>query len=148
MTTPIGTDPGRPARPAGRYGTSAPWARPLVIAAVALLAVAFGGWLVWAGLYHANPEVSAQVTGFSVAGENEVRVTVQIERAGGEAVSCLVKAQADDHSIVGEREVVVPAGEDMTLQRTFVVRTERRATTGVLGGCRIVPRPSDDPSRA
>jgi hypothetical protein len=142
MASPTGIDPSRQVRPAGRYRTSAPWVRPLVVAAVALLAVAFGAWLVWAGLHHANPEVSARVTGFRVADDNTVRVTVQIERAAGQAVTCLVRAQAADHAIVGEREVVVPAGGDTSLQRTVVVRTERPATTGVLGGCRTTRDPS------
>jgi hypothetical protein len=142
MTTPTGIDPSGQVRPAGRYRTSAPWVRPLVVAAVALLAVAFGAWLVWAGLYHSTPEVSARVTGFRVADDNQVRVTVQIERAAGQAVTCLVRAQAADHAIVGEREVVLPAGEETSLQRTVVVRTERPATTGVLAGCQTTRDPS------
>ncbi|HET7327901.1 MAG TPA: DUF4307 domain-containing protein [Nocardioidaceae bacterium] len=124
--------------PADRYGSRRRWTRPATVAGVAVLAVVAAGWVVWAALYHADPEVASRVQAFEVTSSREVKVTIAIERDPGTTVFCLIKAQAGDHSVVGEREVVVPGGSKTSLTRTYVVTTEREATAGVLDGCRAV----------
>lgn len=136
MTPPSSTASRHQGGPAERYGTRRTWTRPAVMLLAAVLAVAGGGWLAWAGLHHATPAVEARVEGFEVTSPGEVRVTLFIERDADTAVGCLIMAQARDHAVVGEREVVVPAGTQTAFTRTFVVRTEREATTGVLDHCR------------
>lgn len=136
MTPPRSPRSRHPGGPATRYGTGRTWSRPVAVAG--LLAVAAGGWLTWAALHHADPTVASRLEGFAVTSSSEVRVTITVERDPDTAVACLLKAQAGDHAVVGEREVVVPAGPDTSFTRTYVVTTEREATAGVLDGCRPV----------
>lgn len=131
--------------PADRYGSTRRWSRPVAIAGGAAITVAAGAWVLWAALYHADPDVTSRLQGFEVTSSSEVRVTIDIERAPDTAVSCVIQAQAGDHSVVGEREVVVPAGSDTSLTRTYVVTTERQATNGVLDSCRPVDAAAAQP---
>jgi hypothetical protein len=133
--------PGPPAgaRPVDRYGAPRPWARPLTIGLASLLAVTGLAWLLWAGLYHATPPVSWQLRGFQVRNEAAVTATIDIRREPGVAVVCLLKAQAADHFVVGERQVRVPPGPRQALTRTYRIETERPATNAVLDGCRAAP---------
>jgi Domain of unknown function (DUF4307) len=108
------------------------------VAGVGLLIVAGVGWLLWAAFYHANPAVSSQLRGFQVVGDSEVRVSIAIDRDPDQTVRCLLQAQASDHAVVGEREVTIPSGGDARLERTYLITTERRATNGVLDGCRTI----------
>jgi len=41
-----------------------------------------------------------------------------------------------DHSVVGERTIVVPRGTTEDTRVKTVITTERRAVNGVLRGCR------------
>ena len=139
--TPAGGQPGAEPlrRPVDRYGAPRPWARPLTIALAAVLAVAGMTWLLWAGLYHESPPVSAQLRGFHVQGDDTVSATIDMHRNPGVAVVCVLEAQAADHFVVGERQVRVPAGPQQALTRTYRIETERPATNAVLDGCRPAP---------
>lgn len=129
----------RDGRPVQRYGAPRPWGRPLAIALTAVLAVVGLGWLVWAGLYHAQPAVSERLRTFTVLGPGLVSATIDVERAPGTAVVCLLEAQASDHFVVGERQVRIPAGPEQAVSRTYRIETERPATNAVLDGCSTQP---------
>lgn len=122
-------------RPVERYGAPRPWARPLAIGFTVLLALAGISWLLWAGLYHSQPAVSAQLRAFSVLDERTVSATIDVEREAGVAATCLLEAQAADHFVVGERQVDIPAGPQEALTLTYRIQTERPATNAVLDGC-------------
>jgi Domain of unknown function (DUF4307) len=127
---------GRPdGRPVQRYGAPRPWSRPLAITLTAALALAGLGWLVWAGLYHAQPAVSERLRAFRVLGPGMVSATIDVEREPGTAVVCLLEAQASDHFVVGERQVRIAAGPQQAVSRTYRIETERPATNAVLDGC-------------
>jgi len=64
-------------------------------------------------------------------------VTLDVHRAEPLAVECTVFAQALDHSVVGERTIVVPRGTTEDTRVKTVVTTERRAVNGVLRGCHL-----------
>lgn len=118
-----------------RYGAPRPWARPLAIGVTVLLALAGAGWLLWAGLYHSQPDVSARLRAFSVLDDRTVSATIDVEREPGLATTCLLEAQAADHFVVGERQVNIPAGPQEALTLTYRIQTERPATNAVLDGC-------------
>jgi hypothetical protein len=123
-------------RPAARYGAPRPWARPLAVGVAVLLAVVGGGWVLWAGLHHAQqPPVAGQLVTYSVYGDAGVSATIGVHRKPGVGAVCLLLAQADDHLVVGERQVRIPPGPQETLTRTYRIRTERPATNAVLDRC-------------
>jgi 4-amino-4-deoxy-L-arabinose transferase-like glycosyltransferase len=122
---------------AERYGAPSRARRPLVLAAVALLALLALAWLGWVILVQSRPQVTSQLLGYSVHGQHAARATFTVERRDASVrASCLLRAFAADHSVVGERTVAVTGrtGEGgARLVRT--VRTERQATTVDLAGC-------------
>jgi hypothetical protein len=126
-------------RPAARYGAPRPWARPLAVTVAVVFALVGCGWVLWAGLHHAQPPaVVAQLRAYTVTGDASVSATISVQREAGLGARCLLLAQADDHLVVGERRVRIPPGPRETLTLTYRIRTERPATNAVLQGC--VPR--------
>lgn len=118
-----------------RYGTRDPRRRVLLIAATTVLAAVFLGWLAWAALFHATPALDASVTAYDVVDTHEVRVKVDARFAGDDvAGSCLLRATASDHNIVGELNVSADDLRELE-GRWISLRTERRATTVELVRC-------------
>ena len=62
-------------------------------------------------------------------------VTLDVHRPDPLAVRCTVYAQAEDHSIVGEKTVTVPADDREDVRVSISLETERRAVNGVLRTC-------------
>ena len=120
---------------AERYGAPSAGRRPLVIAGIVVLAVVGLSWLLWVVLFHGRPQVTSAMVGFDIDGQHAAvaRYTV-VRRDATVPASCLLRAYADDHSVVGELTVPVdsPSG---TVTMSSTVRTERRATTVDLVGC-------------
>ncbi len=118
-----------------RYGAPARARRPVVVVAVAVLAVAGLAWLAWVVLAQSRPAVTSQMVGFDVRGQHATSATFTVARRDADVrASCLLRAFASDHAVVGELTVpVTGAGTEERLIRT--VRTERAATTVDLVGC-------------
>jgi hypothetical protein len=120
-----------------RYGAPSPLRRRLVVAVSTVVAVVFLAWLAWTAVAHGDPDVSSDLVTYSIDGEHAASARVSV-RLGDDDVtaSCLLRAVAEDHTIVGELRFEVDAAtlaEGDTLTRE--VRTERRATTVQLVGC-------------
>ncbi|MGI8612338.1 MAG: DUF4307 domain-containing protein [Nocardioidaceae bacterium] len=120
-----------------RYGRSRFWTRPTLIVVAALLALAGLGWVAWAGLVQAYPPVNAELRSYVVQGPHRVQVTVALDRRHGDAVTCEVYAQADDHSTVGERTIAIAAGDPGSMTVTTTIVTQRPAVNGVLRSCSV-----------
>ena len=117
-----------------RYGTRRPGRRLALIVVTVLLAGAALGWLVWAAIVHANPAVDADVASFDVKSVHRVDATVQVRvRDRGSAGTCLLRASAQDHSVVGEHRFRVDSSTGR--ETTVRVRTERRAVTVEVVDC-------------
>ena len=117
-----------------RYGAPAPWRRRVVVAASTALALVFLGWLGWVVWEQVTPEVESSMVGFRVVDEHTAtaRVNVRLSDEGVRA-SCVLRAYAEDHTVVGERAFTPSYGARQPL--TVDVRTERRATSVELLGC-------------
>jgi hypothetical protein len=117
-----------------RYGAPAPWRRRAVVAASAALALAFLGWLGWVVWEQVTPEVESSMVGFRVVDEHTAtaRVNVRLSDEGVRA-SCVLRAYAEDHTVVGERAFT--PSYDAQQPVAVEVRTERRATSVELVGC-------------
>lgn len=121
---------------AERYGAPSPVHRRALVALLVVIVAAGAGWLGWAAWSQANPDVRGELRSFEVDSDHEVTVVIDIDRTDGAAVVCTVRALAEDHAIVADQEVTLPAGDDGSARLTLTVPTERRATTAMVTDCR------------
>lgn len=126
-----------PARPAGRYGDRGGRPRPVMVAALVVLVAAFGGWVVWAALGAATPDVRSDIVGFRMIDAESLRVRIEVLADAQHPVTCTVQAQDRDHEPVGVARTTLPAGTDATRRAGVVVRTRSPAVTAVIVGCRL-----------
>jgi hypothetical protein len=106
------------------------WLWPLV----AVIGVAIGvAWAAWVA-FQPRP-VTAVLHSYDVTSDTSITLTLQIHRSERIAVTCDVYAQAQDHSIVGERTVRFAATARETVRETVTLTTVQRAVTGVLKLC-------------
>ena len=125
------------ARPAERYGAPRPTSRPVGAGVVALVA-AFVGWVVWAGLGAAAPDVRGDVTAFRVRSSAalDVRVTAAAGTTG--TLTCTVRALDRTRDVVGVGEVTLISDRAGQRQRWVTIRTRDRAVTATVGRCAAV----------
>ena len=120
-----------------RYGAPSPVARRALVSVIVVVAAAFLGWLGWTALFHGNPEVSSELVSFTVDDEHQVTARVDVRIGDDDVVAtCLLRAIAEDHTVVGELHFDVRASdleEGSVLERE--IRTERRATSVDPVGC-------------
>ena len=92
-----------------RYGAAPSWRRPLVLLVVAVLVVAFTGWLAWVVYDASTPAVRSKLAGFEVVSDSQVRAELKVALADdAEDPECRLQAQGPDHEVVGET-VFTPA---------------------------------------
>jgi hypothetical protein len=120
---------------ASRYGTDRPGRRWVGFMLGGLLATALLVWAVWAGSSQGNEPLEAQVTSYDVVSTHEIKVKVAAEFKDADVDgSCLVRATAEDHTIVGE--VNLTADELRAARGQWIpIRTERGATTATVVRC-------------
>ena len=90
---------------------------------------------VWFGLSATLGQPSWQTLGYKVVDDQTVRVTFEVNRPGGKALTCTVEALARDFGVVGTAQVAVPASPDETSTQTSTLRTTSRAVTGQVRTC-------------
>ncbi len=115
-----------------RYGrTERPrWFWPTIAVIGISIGVAFAAWVGFQ-----DRPITARVWAYDVKDDNSVTITLDVVRPDPLAVRCTVYAQAEDHSIVGEKSVDLPRSTVEEQRVAIDVRTERRAVTGVLRTC-------------
>ena len=119
-----------------RYGSPRRGQRTLVLAVVALVVTAGLAWLVWAIVLNSSPQVRSAIISFDVRGQHQAVARYSVVRSSREVrASCLLRAYAEDHSVVGERNVAVGPEHPASATLTSSVRTEREATSVDLIGC-------------
>ena len=128
---------------ADRYGAPRPHHRQALVAGSALVAVLFLGWLAWAAWSHATPDVTSQLVGFEVVDDHQTVARLSVNLAGPQVeASCRLRAIAEDHTVVGERVIVVSGVRtDGSATLTVDLRTERRATSVESVGCTTDEQP-------
>jgi hypothetical protein len=90
---------------------------------------------VWFGLSATLGRPSWQTVGYKVLDDQNVRVTFEVSRPGGTALTCTVEALARDFGVVGTTQVAVPASSGETSTETASLRTTSRAVTGQVRTC-------------
>jgi hypothetical protein len=119
---------------ATRYGAPAPWRTRALLGVTVVVVLAFAGWLGWATLDQANPDVASGDLTFTIVDDGTAlaRFTVDLSDDDVEA-TCTLKAYAEDHSLVGSASFEPEPGPGDVVEQA--VRTERRATSVELVGC-------------
>ncbi|MFC6152680.1 DUF4307 domain-containing protein [Nocardioides yefusunii] len=120
-----------------RYGAPSPVLRQVGRGAVLVLGVVFVGWVLWAAAFHATPPVKSELFSFDVNDEHSVTVVLDVTLADGvDDADCLVRAQSEDKSVVGEISFTPIQG-----RQEIEMRTDRRATAVEVLGCRTPDEP-------
>lgn len=119
---------------ADRYGSPPPWRRRALLVAVAVVALAFAGWLGWTIWEQSRPVVSSGDLSYRVVDDNLARTRFTVEyRDGVVATTCTLRAYAEDHTLVGELSFTPQPSPDGTVEQPL--STDRRATSVELVGC-------------
>lgn len=125
---------------AARYGAPSRARRVGLLALAVTVAVAFLGWLAWAILFHANPEISSEEIGHEILDDHSATIRVRIEMDGDlEDPKCSLRAISHDKAVVGETTYV--PDPDAGPVHEIEVRTDRRATTVEWLGCKASGQP-------
>lgn len=125
------------ARLSERYGDSRRSRRIVLIVVLAIIGTAAATWLAWAINHHARPATQSGLTAFEIVGEHRAVAKLTVTRRDITlTASCLLRAYAEDHATVGELNFEVTASEPRRVDLIKIVRTERRATSIELVGCR------------
>ena len=128
---------------AERYGGPRRARRMMLLVLVGVLVVAGLGWVAWAAWFHSNQPIRGRIVSFETVSPHEVRARVDLDVADPEkgtgtgtetTGTCLLRATAVDHSIVGELNVRVEEIDPDT-DPWISIRTEREATTVELVRC-------------
>ena len=120
---------------ATRYGADRPRRRGRALALGIVVAVALTAWAVWAAASQGGQPIDAELTAYNVVSDHEVQVKVDVQiHDAGTTATCLVRATAEDHTVVGELNLT--ADQLRAAEGDWIpVRTERRATTAELVDC-------------
>jgi hypothetical protein len=123
-----------------RYGVRAPWRRRVLVGACAVVVATFGAWLAWTVAGHASPDVASELVAFEIVDDYTVDAALDIEFDDGEVeATCLLRAFAEDHTVVGELSFTPDPGAGPRFEES--VRTERRATSVESLGCTAPGQP-------
>lgn len=118
---------------AQRYGAPSPWRRRTLGIVSGAIAAVFLGWLAWTIADQSSLPVESDLVSFDIVDEHAASALVDVRVADdATGVSCLLRAFAEDHHVVGELPFT-PTPGDSRVEQT--VRTERRATSVELIGC-------------
>jgi hypothetical protein len=112
-----------------RYGTPSKGRRRTLIVISSLVGALFLGWLTWVIAFRSDPAIEAEVASFDVVDAHLVRIKVETRfRSDSVKGSCLFRATAQDHTIVGDVNLTV-AQMRKADGGWIAVKTFDRATT-------------------
>jgi hypothetical protein len=96
-----------------------------------------GVWIIWAGIHHAEPNVSADLIAFNNQDprNTEIRYIVTRRDSSREA-TCIVTARDIDKVIVGQISDVIPASSG-AVERVVTIPSRADAVNAGVTSCRI-----------
>ena len=104
----------------------------------ALVLVVVGGiWLIWAGVHHAEPAISANLLAFNNEDPRniEIRYTITRRDPSQEAI-CIITARDMDKVIVGQISDLIPASSG-TVERVATIPSRADAVNAGVASCRL-----------
>lgn len=102
------------------------------------LVTLFTAAIVGLGIYLNTGKVHVDVVGYAVVDGRTATVTFEVYRPADTAVVCRARAIAFDFSVVGTKDVTIPAEADdgsRTVRQEATVRTTTRANTATIANC-------------
>ena len=121
-----------------RYGRTPGRARRtrlIGIVAAAAVALVFIVWVVWAGPGQTSHGLDTDDIGYQVVSDHETVVHSQISVDPGTAAKCAVQVLDKSYTIVGWKEIRVPAIDQRTRSVSTPVKTVSRGVTGLIHDC-------------
>ena len=96
-----------------------------------------GVWIIWAGIHHAEPNVSADLIAFNNQDprNTEIRYIVTRRDSSREA-TCIVTARDIDKVIVGQISDVIPASSG-AVERVVTIPSRADAANAGVTSCRL-----------
>jgi len=91
-----------------RYGAPSATRRRTLIVVSTVISALFLGWLTWVVIFHSSPDLQAELNSYDVVDSHVTRIKVDGEFSADDVEgSCLFRATAEDHTIVGEINLTV-----------------------------------------
>jgi hypothetical protein len=102
-----------------------------------ILAIVGITWVIWAGLFHANPEFRITLISFSIISDKEVSIRYAIQRNDPSTpATCTLQASDANKNVVGEIEDEITPGR-ASFERTATIPTRSGAATAIVARCRV-----------
>ncbi len=123
---------------AERYGrTRQRKQRTLILAIVfaATIAVVFGAWAIWVGLFQPTASIEFEDVGNAAVAPDQIQVRWQLSVDPGRATTCAIQALDQNFGIVGWKIVKIPAVAVRSQVLSTVVRTAQPAISGSTYQC-------------
>ncbi|MFJ9441041.1 DUF4307 domain-containing protein [Kitasatospora sp. NPDC101235] len=123
--------------PEGRYGRGGDRASDRRLKVIGAVCGVLGlGLIAWLGGSYVLREskINGSVPTFQVLSDSEVQLHLTVRKSDGQAGTCTVRSQGDDHGTVGVADFPVPAAGS-SYDAVVTLRTTSRGTTAELLGC-------------
>jgi len=102
-----------------------------------ILAIVGITWVIWAGLFHANPEFRITLISFSIISDKEVSIRYAIQRNDPSTpATCTLQASDANKNVVGEIEDEISPGR-ASFERIATIPTRSGAATAIVARCRV-----------
>ena len=94
-----------------------------------------GGWLIWAALHHAEPEISSSLVAFDNSDPRNTEIRFIVTRSDPSApATCILAARDFDKVIVGQIVDHIPAS-DGAIERTVTIPSRADAVNAGITTC-------------
>ena len=109
--------------------------RFLAIVAAAAVALVFIVWVIWAGPGQTSHGLDTDDVGYKVVSAHETVVHTQVSVDPGVTAKCAVQVLDKSFTIVGWKEIRIPASDQRSRSITTPVKTVTRGVTGLIHDC-------------
>ena len=94
-----------------------------------------GGWLIWAALHHAEPEISYSLVAFDTTDPRKTEIRFNVTRRDSSApATCILAARDFDKVIVGQIVDHIPASKG-AIERTVTIPSRADAVNAGITTC-------------
>ena len=96
-----------------------------------------GAWIIWAGIHHAEPNVSADLIAFNNQDPRNTEIRYMVTRRdSSREATCIVTARDIDKVIVGQISDVIPASSG-EVERVVTIPSRADAVNAGVTSCRL-----------